>query len=69
LKRIESQAFSYSSFELIVIARSVRSHDDSRFSDVNLLSILIASDHSTFVVPNGLFMDAASHNLIYDFSK
>jgi hypothetical protein len=52
-----------------VIPRSVRPHDDSGFSDVNLPSILIAGDHNPFVVPNGLFMGVASHNLIHDFSK
>jgi hypothetical protein len=40
LTRIESFAFPYSSLQSIVIPRTVRSHDDSRFSDMNFRSIL-----------------------------
>jgi hypothetical protein len=52
-----------------VIPSSVGSIDGSGFIEVNLSSIAIVSDDSTFVFPNDLLMIIVSHNLIYHRSK
>jgi hypothetical protein len=52
-----------------LIPSIVGSIDDSGFAEMNLSSIPIMNDDSTFVFPNDLLMAVASHNLIHNSSK
>jgi hypothetical protein len=56
LTRIESEAFSYSSLQSIVIPRNVRFIDGSAFIGVTLSSISIESGNDIFVVENGFLV-------------
>jgi hypothetical protein len=64
LTRIESEAFSYSSLQSIVIPRNVRFIDSSAFTDLTLLSISIESGNEIFVIENDFVRDIVDHKLI-----
>jgi hypothetical protein len=69
LTRIESNAFSFSSLESIVIPRNVRFIDGSAFIRVPLSSISIESGNEIFVIENDLLIDVLHHKLIRNFSR
>jgi uncharacterized protein YuzB (UPF0349 family) len=68
LTRIESEAFSHSSLQSIVIPRNVRFIDGSAFIGVILLSISIESGNNLFVMANEFLLDIIHHKLIHNFS-
>jgi hypothetical protein len=68
LTRIESEAFSSSSLESIVIPRNVEFIDGSAFIDVSLSSISIESGNDIFVIEGDLLIDVFHHKLIRNFS-
>jgi hypothetical protein len=69
LTRIESEAFSYSSLQSIVIPRHVRFIDASAFLFVILSSISIKAVNDMFVVENGLLIDVFQHKLIQNLCR
>jgi uncharacterized protein YajQ (UPF0234 family) len=69
LTAIESEAFSLSSLQSIVIPRNVRFIDGSAFINVRLSSISIESENEIFVVENDFLIDILHHKLIRNFSK
>jgi hypothetical protein len=68
LIRVESRAFSSSSFDSIVIPRSVEFIDCSAFCGVQLSTFLIESGNETFVLENEFLIDRVRHGLIQAFS-
>jgi predicted metal-binding protein len=69
LTRIESNAFSYSSLQSIVIPRNVQFIDGSAFIDVNLSSISIESGNDILVIEDDFLIDGFHHKLIRNVSK
>jgi hypothetical protein len=69
LTRIESEAFSLSSLQSIVIPRNVQFIDGSAFIEVTLSLISIESGNNTFVLENDFLIDVLHHKLIQNFSK
>jgi hypothetical protein len=69
LRRIESEAFSYSSLQSIVIPRNVQFIDGSAFIEVTLSSISIESGNDIFLIQNDFLIDVLHHKLIRNFSR
>jgi hypothetical protein len=69
LTRIESEAFSFSSLQSIVIPRNVEFIDGSAFFGVTLSSISIESGNENLVIENGLLIDVVHQKLIQNFSN
>jgi hypothetical protein len=69
LTRIESEAFSYSSPQSIVIPRNVRFIDGSAFIGLALSSISIELGNDIFAIDNDLILDVLGHKLIRTISK
>jgi hypothetical protein len=67
--RIESEPFSDSSLQSIVIRRNVGFIDRCRFIGVTLSSISIESGNEIFVIENGFLIDVLDHRLIRTFAK
>jgi hypothetical protein len=68
LTRIESNAFSSSSLQSLIIPRSVQFIDGSAFILLSLSSISIESGNEYFVVENDFLIDVIHHKLIRNFS-
>jgi hypothetical protein len=68
LTRIESESFSFSSLESIVIPRNVEFIDGSAFVGVTLSSIAIESGNEIFVIENDFLIDIVHHKLIRNVS-
>jgi hypothetical protein len=69
LKPIESNTFSDSSLQLIVIPGNVQFIDGSAFINVTLSSISIESGNEYFLVINEFLIDTPLHKFIHHFSK
>jgi hypothetical protein len=69
LTRIESEAFSDSSLQSIVIPRNVQFIDGSAFIDGTFPSIAIESGNGIVVLENDFLIDVPHHKLIRNFSK
>jgi hypothetical protein len=69
LIRIESNAFSYSSIESIIIPRSVQFIDSSAFTPTKLSSISIENGNEIFSIERGFLIDILHHKSIYNFSN
>jgi hypothetical protein len=69
LTRIESEAFSFSSLQSIVIPRNIQFIDGSAFIGVPLSSISLESGNTIFVIENVFLIDVLHHKLIRNFSK
>jgi hypothetical protein len=68
LRRIESEAFSYSSLQSMIIPRNVQFIDVSAFIDVTLSSVSIESGNDIFIIENDILIDVLHHKLIRNFS-
>jgi hypothetical protein len=68
LTRIESEAFSYSSLQSIIIPRNVEFIDGCAFAMVTLSSITIESGNEIFVIEKDFLIDIRHHKLIRNFS-
>jgi hypothetical protein len=66
---IESEAFSYSSLQSIVIPRNVRFIDGSAFLGVTFSSISIELGNKIFAIENDFIVDVLHHKLIRNISK
>jgi hypothetical protein len=69
LTRIESETFSDSSLQSILIPRNVQFIDGSAFISVTLSSISIESRNNIFVIENDFLIDILHHQLIRSFSS
>jgi hypothetical protein len=69
LTRIESEIFSDSSLQSIIIPRNVQFIDGSAFDSVTLSSISIESGNEIFVIENDFLIDILHHKLIQNFSE
>jgi hypothetical protein len=68
LKRIESEVFSNSPLQSIVIPRKTHVLDGSAFQNVKLSSISIESGNERFVIRDDFLIDIVDHKLIRNLS-
>jgi hypothetical protein len=64
LTRIESNVFSYSSLQSIVIPRGVQFIDGSAFRNVSFSTISIEHGNERFVLREDFLIDLVDHKLI-----
>jgi predicted metal-binding protein len=69
LTRIESEAFSFSSLQSIVILQNVQFIDDFAFRSVTLSSISVESGNEIFVIENDFLIGIVHQKLIQCFSE
>jgi hypothetical protein len=69
LRRIESHAFRFTSFQSIEIPRGVRFIAASAFHGVELSSISIESGNERFVIREYFLIDIVDHKLIRNLSN
>jgi hypothetical protein len=69
LTRIESEVFSRTSLQSIVISRNPEFSDSTDFINVRLSSISIKSGNEYFVVVKEFLIDVIDHRLIRNFSR
>jgi hypothetical protein len=69
LTRIESEAFSFSSLQSIVIPRNVQFIDGSAFVNVTLSSISIESGNGIILIEKDFLILVLNHKLIRNFSE